>query len=546
MPPTRQYSETSDIINIRHYLAILWHWAWLIALSTTLAGLSALIVSNQLTPIYRATTTVLVNEAPSSKIADYTSILTSERLTRTYAQMMTKQPNLMEVIKRLNLSVDMNELSDAISVQPVRDTQLIEISVDNPNPLEAALIANTLVGVFAEQVQTIQTERFSVSKQNLQEQLADMEQQIRETNSQISMTNDSDEIDRLEAKLIQQQEIYSTLLLSYEEVRLSETETSSNVVQVEPALPPPKPVRPKILVTTFIAAIMGMMLAVGSIVALEAFDDTIKTPDEVYQQLGIPVLAVIMKHPVDDQRPVTEAEPRSPISEAFRTLRTNVQYTSIDNPLQTIAVTSPTPSEGKTTIVSNLGIVLAQSGQRVTIIDCDLRKPTVHQKLNLRNHLGLSSIFVRPSIVLDGILQKTRIANLATITSGRLPPNPSELLGSQKMKNILVKIKEHADIVLIDTPPTLAVTDAAVLVPHVDGVLLVMRPGVTKLTSAKQAVEQLERMGANLIGVVLNNIKAKRSRHGMYYYEGYQSYMEYYSSDDGKKENSHSNHKTKS
>lgn len=526
--------DSVETIDIRQYLALLWHWLWLIILVAFFTGLITLIISNQLERIYSATTTVLISEAPSSKNNnDYNSILSSERLTRTYAQMLVKKPILTEVIRRLELGITLEEMTDAITVQPIRDTQLIDITVESSAPLEAALIANTLVGVFSEQLQSMETARYSLSKQNLQTQLADIEKQIQDNNSALAKTDlQAAEKGRLEAKSTQLQQLYSTLLLSYEEVRLAEAQSTSNVISVEQALPVDDPIRPKVLLNTILAIFISTFITIVLIFAIEALDDTLKNPDEVNKLLGLPVLTIIARYPNSEGKLITEAEPRSPVSEAFRTLRTNVQYASVDRPVNIIMVTSPTPAEGKTTITSNLAVVLAQSGQRVTIIDCDMRKPTVHLKFNLRNHIGLSSIFVRPSIILNGMLQKTRIANLSTITSGRLPPNPSELLGSQKMKKILLKVKEENDMILLDTPPALAVTDAAVLVPYVDGVILVMKPGKTRIPIARQTVGQLQRLGANIIGVVLNDVQIKRSKYGYYYYQGYQGYSTYYSDDE--------------
>jgi capsular exopolysaccharide synthesis family protein len=227
-------------------------------------------------------------------------------------------------------------------------------------------------------------------------------------------------------------------------------------------------------------------------------------------------------------KPVTEVQPRSPISESFRTLRTNVQYAAVDHPLMSILVTSAGPEEGKTTVVTNLAIVLAQSGRRVTVIDADLRRPSLHKRTGVTNQVGLSFLFMQPKMILNGALQKSRIPGMSVITSGNIPPNPSELLGSQKMGQILEKVKEESDLILIDTPPALVVTDASVLAPQVDGVLLVIRPGVTKLAAAKQTVEQLHRVGANILGVVLNNLELNRSKYGHYYARKYRPYTSYY------------------
>ena len=518
-----------ESIDIRQYLALFWQWAWLIALATILAGLAAFLFSQRMTPIYSASTTLYINEAPSSKATDYNSIITSERISGTYSKMLTTRPVLDEVAAHLNIDVD--SFDEDISVSPINDTTLIEITVDSTSPSLAAAIANELTTVFSAQVKTIQAERFSVSKESLQNQIADMETQIDLTTAELTMENDPGVRASLETKITQYRSIYSNLLLSYEQIRLSEAQTVSTVMQVDPAVVPTKPISPQVFRNTALAAMVGFMLAVGVIFVIEAVDDTLKTPDEVKKILGLPVLGVIFKHAAEDGKPITSTSPRSPVSEAFRTLRTNVQYSGVDEPIRTLLITSTDPREGKTTIVTNLGVVFAQNGNRVTLIDADLRKPSLHRKIGVPNRAGLTSLFVRNQDNLDGILQKTGTNNLNVMTSGELPPNPSELLGSKKMATILSQVMELSDLIIIDTPPALAVTDAMVLVPQVDGVLIIIKPGFTKTSGARQVVEQLRRSNAKILGVVLNELDLNKSRYAYKYYnyKGYKSYSKYYS-----------------
>jgi len=319
--------------------------------------------------------------------------------------------------------------------------------------------------------------------------------------------------------------------LSYEQIRLSEAQTVSTVMTIDPAVVPTEPVSPQVLRNTALAAMVGLMLAVGVIFLIEALDDTIKTPEDVKRNLGLPVLGIIAKHELVDGNPITSSTPRSPVSEAFRSLRTNIQYTLVDDPLRTLLITSTDPKEGKTTIVANLGIVFAQLGKKVTLVDADLRKPTIHTKLGLQNRIGLTSLFVRSLETKDLISQKTQIPNLDVITSGDLPPNPSELLGSKRMQAILEQIKEKSDLIIIDSPPALAVTDPLVLAPFVDAVLIVVKPGFTNAKSAALVVEQLNRSNAKIIGVVMNELDLSKSRYSYRYYQykNDKGYDKYYS-----------------
>ncbi len=533
--PTETMEEGLDL---REYLALLWHWAWLIVLVALIAGAAAYYFSSRMTPYYRAVTSVLVNEAPGTRSMDISSVALSERLTSTYSKMIVKEPVLAEVIERLGLSLSSASLRGMIKVSPVSDTQLIDVSVESTDPGAAAAIANALVQVFGEQIQEIQSNRFAQSKASLQAQLADIEKQITQySNAAAAAASESDK-ERFDSKVAQYREIYSNLLQSYESVRLSEAQTISSVVQIEQATIPTTPVRPDIFRNTLQAALIGLVLAAAVIIAREVLDDTLKTPEDVVRQLGLPVLGVINHYQASEGSLITEQHPRSPTAEAFRTLRTNVSFTSVDRPLATIMVTSAEPGEGKSTVASNLAVVLAQNGRRVTLMDCDLRHPSLHHRFGLNNRQGMSRLFFQPAERLNGSSQATRINNLSLITTGQLPPNPAELLGSQRMQSILRMAQEQSEVIVIDTPPTLAVTDASVLAPVVDGVLLVVRPGKTRSGAARQTVEQLRRVNACLLGVVLNNLDLRNSRYSYryHYYRDYSAYQKYYGFE-GKKSN---------
>jgi polysaccharide biosynthesis transport protein len=531
--------ETSSFSeDVQRYLSLLWRWAWLLVVATLLAGLTAFVVSSRTTPVYQASALVQIIEATSTKAVDMGVLQTSERLARTYVETMTTRPVLERVIETLSLAMDTSDLRDAITAQPLRDTQLIRVLVEHTDPVTAALLANALVAEFAELNREEQAMRFAASKLNLENQLTQLEIQMDETRLAIQATdstpNGRTERDRLEASLAQQSQTYASLLQSYEQVRLTEAQTTSTVIIKEPAIPPNSPIRPRTVTNTVLASVVGVMLAVGVVFLIEALDDTLRTPDDVVRHLNLPVLGVIATHDVVDGKPVVAYRPRSPVAEAFRSLRTNLQFAMVDRPLETILITSPSPEEGKSTVATNLALVMAQSERKVALVDADMRRPSIHRLLGLPNRFGVSSLFVMNQVQLDGALRPSEIPNMFTMTSGKTPPNPAELLGSAKMGEILDQVKSLMDVVVIDIPPVLAVTDASVLAPRIDGVLLVLKPGSTKIAAARQAVEQLRRVGAHLLGVVLNEVSLTRSRYNYQYYKGYQyyyAYPEYYASD---------------
>ena len=220
---------------------------------------------------------------------------------------------------------------------------------------------------------------------------------------------------------------------------------------------------------------------------------------------------------------ITINNPKNPAAEAYRVIRTSVQFAQAGKELKSIAITSCTPNEGKSMTVANLAIVLTQAGKSVLIMDCDMRNPTVHKNFNLSNKVGLSSCISMGTAVADAV-QETGIEGLDALTAGVIPPNPSELLGSERMQNILQRAKKEYDYVLIDTPPVLPVTDSLVLGSMVDGLILVIDSGEVKVEMAREVKNQLVHAGANILGVVLNKVRSEHHGYGYgyYYYYGHE------------------------
>jgi len=213
---------------------------------------------------------------------------------------------------------------------------------------------------------------------------------------------------------------------------------------------------------------------------------------------------------------ITLTDPRSPVSEAYRSLRTNLEFFSLDEPIRTLVVTSPGAEEGKSTVLANLAVVLAQGGKRVILADCDLRRPTQHTLFGLDNTAGLTTMMVDETAQSEPPLRKTSVDGLRVLPAGPSPPNPAELLGSRRMKEAMANLLEQVDLLLFDAPPVLAVTDALVLAVQADGVLLVVKAGGTKREHVQQAKERLERVKARIVGSVLNNAPTDPTLEGYY------------------------------
>lgn len=225
------------------------------------------------------------------------------------------------------------------------------------------------------------------------------------------------------------------------------------------------------------------------------------------------------RQPSSKRHLITLVNPRSPISESYRALRTNIEFSSVDEKTQIIMITSAGPAEGKSTVIGNLAVTYAQNERKVLLIDADMRKPTVHRTYQLTNRYGLSS-YLSHQVELQDVIQESELTNLYIMTAGPIPPNPAEMLGSKSMSSLLEALREQFDVILIDAPPVLAVTDAQLLASQSDGVLLVINSGKVKKDIAIKAKESLTRVNARMLGVVLNNVKRKASEEYYYYYYG--------------------------
>ncbi len=525
--------------ELKKYGTILWHWAWLIALGTLLAAGAAYVSSRLTTPVYAASTTLLVNEAPSSgKTADYTSILTSERLARTYSEMMTKRPVMTEVAKQVGLQESIaDDLARRVSVNLVRDTQLVVLQVENEDPAMAASLANAIPEVFSRQNAELQADRYADSKANLNKEINALKDQITEKQNEINAIGTpanaarEAELSRLQSELTQLRQSSAYLLQSYESIRLAEAQSTSNIVVVEKAEVPSVPVRPRTLQNTLLGAVVGLLLSIGVVFLIEYLDDRVRSPEQIDRILKLPVVGLIAKFNGASAggriAPIAVREPRSPVVEAFRSLRTNIQFAGVDRPIKTLLVTSASPSEGKSTVAVNLAVVMSQAGLKVVLIDCDLRRPTVNKQFDLPNRFGLTDLMLQDAGQWSGVLQSSGVSNLQVVFSGSLPPNPSELLGSKRMQQFLEHLHGSCDVVIIDAPPLLPVTDALVLSSLADGVLLVIDYGATRIGEAVQGRNQLEQAGARVLGVVMNKIPTGRRGYAYYYYH----YNHYYEGD---------------
>lgn len=342
----------------------------------------------------------------------------------------------------------------------------------------------------------------------------------------------------LEGRVRSMQKIYDDLQQQYQISRIEQSVDASKVEIIDLATVPAWPVSPNRKRDVVLAAALGLLLGVLIAVVLDRLDNSIRSPDEVREQLDINVLGMIPVIRVDHEqarmpsdapleRLVTHADPRSVVAESYRSLRTNLAFARASQDVRTLVLTSPGPADGKSTTVANLAITFAQQGQRTLLIDADLRRAVLDKTFSVPRSPGLTELIIG-SVDLDQAVHETQVPNLFVMGSGQFPPNPSELLGSPAMREILAEAKEKFDVVLFDSPPLLAVTDAAVLSTMVDGTVLVVRMGSTAREAARLAIARLRQVHARILGALLNDVHMR----GPGYYGGYgYQYYAYYGSE---------------
>ncbi len=519
-------------MELRQYATIIWKYLWIIILTTILGGGAAFYTSATAAPVYRASTTLEISLGGERPGDTYQLMRTSEMVAATYVEQMQAPVLLREVAAALGLSMSANQLQNMLTVEQIRDTQLIRISAEAHDPALAQALVETTAQTFIQREKSRQRARYQADLDQLEAKIATLEADIARTQAEIASLGDPDngasdfvrmERARLESQLTRDQTRLVVLLTSAEEFRMAMARYTDVISVYSPAEMPTGPVGPRSLQNTLLGAATGLMIGVGVAFLLEYLDDTIKTPHDVKQTLPSSVLGALpkLKNHANGQVKLAVVEhPLQPIAEAFRNLRTSIEFSSLDRPVRTLLVTSPLPTEGKTFTSANLAAVIAQGGKSVILVDADLRHPRVHRAYDMGKAPGLSDALLAPETRATA-LRETDVPGLRVVTAGAQAPNPAEMLGSERMAAFLAWLKEQADVVILDSPPVLAVTDAAVLSTRVDGTLLVVNSGETRRPAAAQAFERLTGVGSQVLGVVLNRLAPSGDGYYYYYYAYY-------------------------
>ncbi len=345
---------------------------------------------------------------------------------------------------------------------------------------------------------------------------------------------------RLERERLVNENIYMLMKNKYEESRITEASQISNVYVIDQSVPPIYPVSPKKKLNVLLGGLLGLGLGIGIIFLKETLDNTVKTKEDLVKK-GITTLAVIPK--IDEikaakrarsatnteiskyqSRLITHFDPKSPVSEAYRSMRTNIELSSVDKSIKSVVITSAGPGEGKSTTIANLAIAFAQLDQKTLLVDTDMRRPVLQKVFQVPRVPGISDI-ITGSNTLEECIHETSVENLYILPSGNLPPNPSEMLGSKKMREIYQNLIGHYDKVFFDAPPIIAVTDASLLAKLCDGMVIVVKSGATHNEALDQVQNIVQQIKLPMLGAVINAITPKYMKSGSYYY--YYRYMNY-------------------
>ncbi|GFM17032.1 hypothetical protein PO1_contig-013-6 [Mycobacterium sp. PO1] len=419
--------------------------------------LGAVVVSLVTTPMYQASTRLFVSTTSGSSVSDiYQGSRFSQERVISYAELLMGQSLAQHTIDKLGLDMTSAQLQANVTASAKPDTVLIDVDVLDSSPVRARDIANTLSDEFVAKVRDLETPENGATP-------------------------------------------------------------DARVVVEQRASIPSHPVVPKTTRNIAIGLVLGLVAGVGLALLRDLLDNTVKRRETLEE---ITASAVVGTIPLDKERrkqaAIAYESDNSGIAEAFRKLRTNLQFLAVDNPPRVIVVTSSVPSEGKSTTAINIALALAEAEHRVVLVDGDLRRPMLHKYLDLIGSVGFSTV-LSGRVTLDEALQKTRFPGLTVLTSGAIPPNPSELLGSQSARNLLSDLRGRFDYVVVDSTPLLAVTDAAIVAAGSDGVLIMARYGQTKRDQLAHAVRSLESVGAPLLGAVFTMMPTRGSASYSYY-----------------------------
>lgn len=501
-------------MEIMRYLRVLKRRLGIIVLTTFVTATVLWFSARGLDPSFTAVATVRVAQASAGAI-DYSSYMYADRLMNTYKEIVTSRPILEKVVERLGSDIHPDTLAEQITVSVVRDTELLTLAVEDRDSGTAANIANTVAAILSEQPPSLYLGGSKTERQVLEEQLQLVERSLQDDRARLQAavndaTVNTDVVDTLNTRIRSQEDSYMALLHEYENARVSEAWQSGSVTVVEPAVAPQTPSGRGKGTLVLMGAMVGLLGGTGLAFVFENLDPTLHSLDDLERITETRVLAAIPSLHVPSRLAqhimVFDRDGPASASETYSLLGASVLSRVMSKTPRTLLVTSAEPGAGKSTVLVNLALALAQTGKRVVAVDSDLRDPSLHRVFEVSNDVGFSQAVARPQVASD-ILQRTEISNLRVMPSGNITAHPSEILITPNLQLLIERISSDADIVLFDSPPILTVADAAILAPLVDGVLVVTARNQTTGEQVQRVLRQMNTLGATTLGIVFNRAR---------------------------------------
>jgi polysaccharide biosynthesis transport protein len=491
--------------SFRTYLHILRQRKWWVGSIAVLGLVASLAFSLTSHKQYSATAQLLVQASFGTSGVQQPVTQTD---VETELQLVTSASVQRTVRNRL-------KSTPAVSASEVGQTNVMAITAISGTPSRASLIANVYATAFVQYRQAVATNSLTTAEAQVRSQITSVELQV----SSLRGGTNSPEA----TALLNQEAVLKEQLA---QMQVSGATDTGDVALVTPATTPASPSSPKPAEDALLGLVAGLALGIGAAFLRDSFDDRLTSKEATERAGGAPVLAMTPLVPSWRRKNpllVTVAEPNSPAAESYRSLRTSLQFARQEQQLRSLVVTSPGASEGKTATLANLGVVFAQAGERVVLVSCDLRRPRIGAFFGLDEQAGLTGVLLDERTLEETVLPVPGFDRLSLLPAGLVPPNPAELLDSARARDIFTRLRDQYDLVLIDSPPVLPVTDAAILSRHADATLMLAAAGQTRRSDLHRAVEKLDQVGVTILGTVLNKVTRQTGRYYGYGYT-YKSY----------------------
>ena len=512
--------------TLRSYLRILYNrkWSVLIVMAITIGA--AGVYTHRQPTVYDSSAQLLLAPTPTQQLFQGGSF--SYNVSSVPDQIQLLEGNGVAALVRKALGY-----APGITGSDLGGTDVMLVSAEAGTGKEAALIANTYANSYMQYVQQSAVSNLMASNKIIEDQLAQIQQKLASLQTQLATAtkaNDTGTINSLQTQITSLQSEQSVLNQEVTQISQATQLSSVGAQMIATATAPSTPSQPNLKHNLLYGLIAGLILGIAFVVMREYFDDTIRSEEELHIGLArsdkTAKTLVLGAIPFGEevipgsqfQGVVSIEDPTSPQAEAYRELRTSLQFLQVREPIEVVLLSSPSGGEGKSTTLANLAVMLARTGKSIVMASCDLRRPRLHEYFGVSNSVGFTSVLVGDSSLTEALQPIPGVEGLTLLSAGPLPPNPAELLSSPAAEEIITKLKSRFDVVLIDSPPVLRVTDAAVISTLADTALLVVRAGLTTRRDMVKALDSFDRIGSAVAGVVVNALPTEMTYKDRYYY----------------------------